>query len=97
MDCSKALLINPKSSKALYRSSLALLSLERVEEANDCCDRCLDFDKDNKSVQGVRERVINAKAVKDRREHERLERARKENELNRRLKAAFQVNYTLFV
>ena len=90
-DCSKALLINPKSSKALYRSSLALLYLERVEEGIDCCDRCLVFDKDNESVQGVRERLINAKAAKDRKERERVERVRKENELIRRLKAAFQV------
>ncbi|KAJ7638502.1 hypothetical protein FB45DRAFT_976662 [Roridomyces roridus] len=53
-DCSKALTLNPKSSKAYYRSALALLALERAEEALDCCDRCLLFDADNKGVQNER-------------------------------------------
>jgi len=90
-DCSQALKINLKSSKALYRSSLALLALERVLEALDCCDRCLEFDKDNKGVLNVREKILKAKAAKERKERERSERIRKEEEEKRRLKAAFQV------
>ncbi|KAJ7477070.1 hypothetical protein B0H11DRAFT_1809238, partial [Mycena galericulata] len=49
-DCSKALILNPKSSKAFYRSALALVALERADEALDCCDRCLKFDPENKGV-----------------------------------------------
>jgi tetratricopeptide (TPR) repeat protein len=90
-DCSKALSINPKSSKAFYRSSLALLALERVDEALDCCNRCLEFDKDNRSVLGVRGRAIKAKAEKERKEQERSQRILKEKEYKRRLNVAFQV------
>ncbi|KIM83927.1 hypothetical protein PILCRDRAFT_818954 [Piloderma croceum F 1598] len=89
-DCSKALSINPKSSKAFYRSSLALLALERVDEALDCCNRCLEIDRDNKSVLGVRERAIKVKAEKERKEQERSQRILKEKEQKRRLNAAFQ-------
>lgn len=91
-DCSKALMINPKSSKAYYRSSIALLALERVDDAIDCCDRCLQIDKDNKSVQSVRERASKAKAAKELKDQERLERIRKEKELNTRLSAAFKAS-----
>ncbi|CDO68732.1 hypothetical protein BN946_scf184652.g59 [Trametes cinnabarina] len=52
-DCSKAIGVNPKSSKAYYRSALALIALERYDEALDCCDRCLQFDKDNKAERNI--------------------------------------------
>jgi tetratricopeptide (TPR) repeat protein len=90
-DCSKALAINIQSSKAYYRSSLALLALERVDEALDCCHRGLQIDKDNKSILGVRERTMKVKAEKERKEQERSDRILKEKELKRRLDAAFQV------
>lgn len=94
-DCSEALQLNPKSSKAYYRSSLALLALERLEQALDCCDRCLQFDPDNKGVIGVRDRAVAAKAKKDRKEAERLEKIRLEKELKRRMNLAFQVTKPL--
>lgn len=90
-DCSKVLAINSKSSKAYYRSSLALLALERADEALDCCVRCLEFDRDNKGVQGARERARRAKAERERKERERAERLREERESLARLNAAFQV------
>lgn len=90
-DCSKALKLNQNSSKAYYRSSLALLALERIEEALDCCDRCFKFDPDNKGIIGVRERATAAKAKKDRREAERLEKIQAEKDLKRRINFAFQV------
>ncbi|KAH7931344.1 40S ribosomal protein S7 [Leucogyrophana mollusca] len=89
-DCSKALTLNVRSSKAYYRSSMALLALERLDEALDCCDRCLAFDADNLGVKGVRERVIKAKAEKDRKEREKQERIRKEQEASRQLQLAFK-------
>lgn len=92
-DCSKALQLNPKSSKAYYRSALALLALERVEEALDCCDRCIQFDPDNKGIISARENATAVKAKIDRKEVERLERIRVDNELNRRLKQAFNVGF----
>jgi tetratricopeptide (TPR) repeat protein len=90
-DCSTALTLNPKSSKAYYRSSLALIALGRLEEALDCCDRCIEFDKDNKSILSVRERTTRVKTEKERKEQERWRRTQEENELKQRLSAAFQV------
>ena len=90
-DCSKAISINPKSSKAYYRSALALVALERYDEALDCCDRCLEFDKDNKGVQGVREKATKLKEEKERKERERQERLRQEQLKKERLRAAYRV------
>ncbi|KAI9000943.1 40S ribosomal protein S7 [Trametes punicea] len=89
-DCSKAIGINPKSSKAYYRSALALIALERYDEALDCCDRCLQFDKDNKAVQATREKAARLKDAKDRRERERQERIRQQQLKQARLRAAYK-------
>ncbi|KAJ4472153.1 40S ribosomal protein S7 [Lentinula aciculospora] len=72
-DCSKALSSNPKSSKAYYRSAMALIALERLEEAIDCCARCLEFDKHNNGVQDVLKRATKLKAAKDKKDLERQE------------------------
>ncbi|PFH52578.1 hypothetical protein AMATHDRAFT_189237 [Amanita thiersii Skay4041] len=89
-DCSKALNINPNSSKAYYRSALALLALERVEEALDCCIRCLSYDIGNESMQNVKETVLRMKAEKEERENQRQERIRREQETERKLNLAFK-------
>jgi len=87
-DCSKALTVNMKASKAYYRSGLALLSLDRVDEAIDCCDRCAEFDSDNESIKALREKARKKKEEKEKKEREKQERTRKEKEEQRRLKAA---------
>ncbi|KZT12778.1 40S ribosomal protein S7 [Laetiporus sulphureus 93-53] len=89
-DCSRAILTNPKSSKAHYRSALALIQLERYDEAIDCCDRCLCFDKDNKDVRTLRERARQEKMIKDKKERERQNRLRREVENKKRLEEAFK-------
>lgn len=91
-DCSKALTLNERSSKGYYRSAVALLALERLDEALDCCDRCLAFNDDNKSVREVRERAARQKAEKERKERENLDRFRRAMEEKRRLQQAFQVS-----
>jgi len=89
-DCSKALSLNPRSSKAFYRSALALMALERVEEALDCCSRCLNFDPDNKGVLALRDRVVKVKSEKERKEEEKKERLRKEEAAKLQMKIAFR-------
>ncbi|KAK0467998.1 40S ribosomal protein S7 [Desarmillaria tabescens] len=89
-DCSKALTLNAKSSKAYYRSAMALVSLERVDDAIDCCVRCLDYDADNKAVRGVLERATKIKAEKEKKGKERQERLRKEQEAQRKINSAFK-------
>ncbi|KII95914.1 hypothetical protein PLICRDRAFT_87223 [Plicaturopsis crispa FD-325 SS-3] len=89
-DCSKALTLNPKSSKAYYRSAMALLALDRVEEALDCCSRCLEFDAENSAMKSTRDRALKVKAEKDRKEREKAERIRKEKEEKRLMDFAFR-------
>lgn len=91
-DCSKALTLNPKSSKAYYRSSLALVALDRHVDALDACDRCLAFDSDNTSVKAVRERARKAMEIKEKKEKERAEKLKREQDEKRRLRAAFTVS-----
>jgi len=89
-DCSRALLVNPKSSKAFYRSALALVALDRVDEAIDCCLRCLQSDPANKSVQSAHQRALELKREKERKEQEKIERLQKEQEAKRKLYLAFR-------
>ena len=90
-DCSKALTINSHSSKAFYRSGLALMALDRLEEALDCCARCLSFDAKNKGIQTIRNQVVTTKIEMDRKKQEKLERLRKEEEVKQRMSLAFKV------
>ncbi|THH33600.1 hypothetical protein EUX98_g574 [Antrodiella citrinella] len=89
-DCSRALTINPKSSKAYYRSASALISLNRLVEALDCCDRCLQYDPDNANVRALRSKAATLKETKDRKEAVRLEQIRKKQEAERTLRFALQ-------
>ncbi|KAI0069212.1 TPR-like protein [Artomyces pyxidatus] len=88
-DCSRAITLNSRSSKAFYRSGLALLALDRVDESIDCCDRCAHFDPTNASIKSLREKATKKKGEKERKERERQERIRAEQEARRKLKAAF--------
>ncbi|KAI6105448.1 hypothetical protein F5141DRAFT_1123779 [Pisolithus sp. B1] len=94
-DCSKALTINPGSSKAYYRSAVALLSLNRPEEALDCCERCLSFDAHNRAVISVRDRAAKDKAEKDRKQREKEDRLQKERDQKRALQAALKARNPL--
>lgn len=90
-DCSKALGFNAQSSKAFFRSAVALIALDRTDEALDCCDRCLVFDPLNTAVKTISDEAKKKKEVKDRKEKERLERIKKEEEAKRLMKLAFRV------
>ncbi|KAM7220929.1 hypothetical protein V8F06_003653 [Rhypophila decipiens] len=51
IDCAHALRLNPRNIKAFYRSSKALLAVDRIDEALDACTRGLEVDPTNKSLQ----------------------------------------------
>ncbi|KAF7355000.1 hypothetical protein MSAN_01415500 [Mycena sanguinolenta] len=89
-DCSKAITLNPKCSKAFYRSALALVALERAEEALDCCDRCLAFDPVNKGVQTVRLRAQQLKSDLEKKEKDKQEKLQKAKEAKYKLNLAFR-------
>ncbi|KIK65624.1 hypothetical protein GYMLUDRAFT_240129 [Collybiopsis luxurians FD-317 M1] len=95
-DCSRVLIQNPKSSKAYYRSAMALTALDRLEEAIDCCNRCLEYDQANKAVQTVMERASKLKTAKDKKEQERQERIRQEQKAKMKLNNAY-IERNIFV
>jgi tetratricopeptide (TPR) repeat protein len=77
LDCASALRINPKNIKAYYRSSRALLSLDKILEADDSCARGLSLDPNNKALQGVAKEIVKKNEIvaeKKRKEREREER-----------------------
>ncbi|KAL9623549.1 MAG: hypothetical protein Q9160_002230 [Pyrenula sp. 1 TL-2023] len=60
-DCVAALKLNPNNTKALYRCAVALLALERHEEASTVCQRGLDVDEQNIAMKNLLERIKGAK------------------------------------
>ncbi|KAH7914383.1 40S ribosomal protein S7 [Hygrophoropsis aurantiaca] len=96
-DCSQALTLNTRSSKAYYRSAVALLALERLDEALDSCDRCLAFDSDNEGVKSIRERILKKQYDQNRKEREERERMQKERESQDRLMMAFKERNLMLV
>ena len=93
-DCAAALSVNPKCIKAYYRSSLALLALERAEEALDCCMRCLAIDSENVSIKGVMERARNLKEKQDQKAAAEADRRKREEQKRNALSAALKVRQT---
>ncbi|KAF7794535.1 hypothetical protein EIP86_005669 [Pleurotus ostreatoroseus] len=89
-DCSEVIKLNLHSSKAYFRSATALVALERLEEALDCCNRCLQFDKDNTAVKSLREKTSQSKKAKDEKQKQREEKLRKERAEQAILVAAYQ-------
>ena len=92
-DCADALTLNPVSIKALFRASSALLLMEKYAEAIDCAGRGLTIpgEEANKSLREIVDKATKRKEVKERREGERNERARRETEGRQALSLAFQV------
>ena len=90
-DCSAAIMVNVKSSKAYYRSALALVALERYDDALDSCSRCLSFDPTNQPVVSLKEKAGKLRDAKVKKEQEKQERLRVVEEERRRLQAAFKV------
>lgn len=92
-DCSKALALNARSSKAFYRSSMALLALERFVECLDCCDRCLQYDTKNESIAVLRQKAARSMDARDRKIRMKQENALRELEEKRRLHTECRVRH----
>ncbi|CAL5874289.1 uncharacterized protein PFLUO_LOCUS8579 [Penicillium psychrofluorescens] len=61
LDCAAVLKLNPKNIKAFYRSSSALLKLDKVAEAEDAVSRGLELDPNNKALQTVASKIADRK------------------------------------
>lgn len=73
-DCGKALEINGKNIKAYYRSSKALLALNRITEANDACACGLAIDSKNSSLLSLSAAIAQQSSIlaaKNLEKHER--------------------------
>lgn len=98
-DCAKCLELNPRHVKALYRSARALLALDRVEEALDCCEHALAIEPDNAAVKAVREKTQKRKEQIEAKQRQKEQKEREEKEAKERLEKAFAVSwvFTSFV
>ncbi|CAI7668147.1 unnamed protein product [Penicillium pancosmium] len=65
-DCAATLKLNPTNVKAFYRSAMALLKLDKVDEAEDAAARGLVIGPDNKSLQTASQKIAERKAFKER-------------------------------
>ncbi|EAS37471.3 tetratricopeptide repeat domain-containing protein [Coccidioides immitis RS] len=65
LDCAAALKINPENIKAYYRSARALLTLDKILEAQDAANRGLALDPTNKSLLHTAEQISARKAALD--------------------------------
>jgi small subunit ribosomal protein S7e len=71
---------------------LALVALDRLEEAIQQCDRCLSFDGLNQSAQKLRNQASEALAAKNRKEAERMHAQRQEKKSKQLLNSALRVS-----
>jgi tetratricopeptide (TPR) repeat protein len=90
LDCASALRINPKNIKAYYRSSRALLSLDKILEADYSCARGLSLDPSNKSLQAVAKEIVKKNEIVAAKKRIELEREQRRVLENQTLKAALK-------
>ena len=81
IDCAAALRLNAKNVKTYYRSSLALLALDKIIEASDACSRGMAIDPTNTALSKLNTKITNrqvAIAASQKKKQEREERVQKE-------------------
>ena len=69
------------------------MSLGRIDEALNCCNRCLAYDTNNIGIKALRERVLTVKKDTDRKEQDKQERLRREGEDKMKMQIAFRVRF----
>jgi len=95
-DCARALGINPRSAKALYRSAKALVKLDRLNEALDACNRCLGVDESNDATRDLVAQIKKTLAQRDAIEREKQRRAKEKEEEDNILKVACTARHLTF-
>ena len=91
LDCASALRLNARNVKAYYRSSQALLALDKLNEAYDACQHGLSVDADNsaldKLMTKIRARVETVTAIQQKKTQEAQRHQREKMSLAAALKA----------
>ena len=90
-DCATVIAAKPRTSKAYYRAGLALLALERVDEALDVCTHAGEGVADDPGFKTLRARAEKKREELKQKEEERKERARRVKEEKRKMDVAFRV------
>ncbi len=90
-DCAAVISLDPRASKAYYRAGLALLALDRADEALDVCTRVGDSAASDAGFKALRQRAEKKCAELRRKADERAERARLASEEKTKMDAAFAV------
>lgn len=94
-DCATVIAAKPRVSKAYYRAGLALLALERVDEALDVCTHAGEGAADDPGFKALRACAEKKREELRRKEEERKERARRIGEEKRKMDVAFAVRFSL--
>ncbi|KAH9955557.1 hypothetical protein BC827DRAFT_870643 [Russula dissimulans] len=87
-DCAAVITANARASKAYYRAGLALLALERVDEAFDVCARAGEAGADDGKFKTLHELAEKKRDELRRKEEEKVDRTRRAREEERRMAAA---------
>lgn len=90
-DCAAVISLDPRALKAYYRAGLALLALDRADEALDVCARAGNDAKNDAGFKALRERAEKKCAELRRKADERAVRAGLASEEKRKMDAAFTV------
>jgi hypothetical protein len=93
-DCATVIVANPRVSKAYYRAGLALLALERVDEALDVCTHAGEGAADDPGFKALRARAEKKREELRGKEEERKERTRHVEEEKRKMAVAFAVRFS---
>ena len=92
-DCATVIAAKPRASKAYYRAGLALLALERVDEALDICTHAGEGEADDPGFKMLRARAEKKREELRRKEEERKECVRHVEEEKRKMVVAFAVRF----
>ncbi|KAI9511259.1 40S ribosomal protein S7 [Russula earlei] len=87
-DCATVITANSRASKAYYRAGLALLALERADEALDACVRAGEGAADDAGLKALRVRAEKKREELRGKEEEKKQRTRQAAEGKRRMTAA---------
>lgn len=88
MDCGSAIKINRKNIKAYFRSTKALLALDKFADADDACGKGLEIEPENKALQGLLKEINKGKLRLEENKRKEIERDTRKRSEDTLLKVA---------
>ncbi|KAI9678397.1 MAG: hypothetical protein M1822_008043 [Bathelium mastoideum] len=90
LDCAASLRLNPRNTKAWYRSASACLALDKVAEALDACNRGLGVEANNSALKLLLSKIQEREKHLVKLSRQRQEREEREKAEDRTLKLALK-------